>query len=538
MTNSLLKKLKMHNLVLLLLFFTTTFVAQTTRNVSNSSELTSAISNSANGDIINLTTNIVISDQVIISGKTITIEGNGFEVSVPRPGLDDMGRFNSSPSNFRVFLLSSAANVTINNLKIKGGTLTSGIQTTGSGGGVLVSSGTTLRLENCVISNSRSNVGTSFVGGGALAVFGVAYVNNSLIIRNAANYAGAFVCQGTNARLYVNNSTFSENRSTLSQGGGGAGEVNGSAICYINNSTFSNNQASADGGALQAGGGGTFGTIYVLNSTFSGNIMYGTGWSSNAGAIAAAEGIAYVVNSLFAYNYYRTGGTVSNPTSFALLDFAGGESNASRGVKLYHSIYHSTIHSSFNITGNIQYTGNLTGSDNSIFSGGILSKITDGTGAEIGTAMVFRAFLFNDGNSVAPTLRTGSFLLDAARRGVKTRYNQNNASPVASYNSSGSTFTALPGSNVGTLSDLVLTDQLGEARGDQPLRGAIDNSTAGIIDDLYIVKVNGASGGTVNGGTIYGDSYRAGSSVTLTAIANSGQQFVRWDYVSGGSGTA
>ena len=56
---------------------------------------------------------------------------------------------------------------------------------------------------------------------------------------------------------------------------------------------------------------------------------------------------------------------------------------------------------------------------------------------------------------------------------------------------------------------------------------------------LYIVKVNGASGGfTVNGGTIYGDVYQAGSSVTLTAIPNSGQQFVRWDYVSGGTGAA
>ena len=36
-------------------------------------------------------------------------------------GLDDMGRYNSSPSGFRVFKLSSGANVTLNDVTIKGG---------------------------------------------------------------------------------------------------------------------------------------------------------------------------------------------------------------------------------------------------------------------------------------------------------------------------------------------------------------------------------------------------------------------------------
>jgi hypothetical protein len=137
--------------------------AQTTRNASTHVELTSAISQSSNGDIVNITNDIVVSSQITISGKTLTINGNGNVITVPRPGLDDMGRFNSNPSNFRVFQLSSSANVTINNLKIKGGTLSSGTQTTGSGGGINVASGTVLRLENCVIQADVINDKIEFI---------------------------------------------------------------------------------------------------------------------------------------------------------------------------------------------------------------------------------------------------------------------------------------------------------------------------------------------------------------------------------------
>ena len=120
-------------------------LAQTVRDVGTNLELTNAISSSINGDIINITNNIVISGQVSISGKTITINGNGYEISVPRPGLVDMGRFNDSPSSFRIFQLSTSANVTINNLTIKGGALSS------NGGAILVDSGTILKLNNSVV---------------------------------------------------------------------------------------------------------------------------------------------------------------------------------------------------------------------------------------------------------------------------------------------------------------------------------------------------------------------------------------------------
>lgn len=236
----LLKKLKKQELLAFLLLFCTTFLAaQTTRNVSNSSELTTAISSSAVGDIINITTDIVVSGEVLISGKTIIIEGNGHEISVPRPGLDDMGRYNSSPSGFRVFQLSSGANVTLNDVTIKGGAVS-------FGGAINAANGTTLRVNNSIISNSLSS---GFTGGGGLAIYGTAYFKNSYIRRNAAGYGGGILVSGT-ARVYFEESTMVENRSTQSNGGGGAAECQSGSVLYFNNSTLSNNQSTEIGGQL------------------------------------------------------------------------------------------------------------------------------------------------------------------------------------------------------------------------------------------------------------------------------------------------
>lgn len=168
--------------------------AQTTRNVCTLTEFTSAITASASGDIININCNIVLStSEIALSAKTITINGNNYEVSVPRPGLDDMGRFNSSPSNFRVFNLSNSSNITINNLTIKGGEANS------NGGAILVNSGTKLNINNSVVSNT--NAGPNY-GGGGIAISGTMFMKNSSVRRNAARYGGGILVEGT-GRAYI-----------------------------------------------------------------------------------------------------------------------------------------------------------------------------------------------------------------------------------------------------------------------------------------------------------------------------------------------
>jgi uncharacterized repeat protein (TIGR02543 family) len=483
--------------------------------VSNETELDAAIAAAINGDLIVFLNDIVITTQKTITGKTIIINGQGFELSVPRPGLDDMGRFNSNPSGFRVLQLSSAANVTINNLTIKGG------MPNANGGAILVNSGTTLHINNSVVSNT--NAGASN-GGGGIAISGTMFMKNSFVRRNAARFGGGILVTGT-GRAYIEESTMVENRSTATNGGGGAAECQSGSVLYFNNSTLSNNQSTEIGGAINNFNG----TVYFINSSATGNVAFG---GFNGGAIGNNGGNVFILNSLFAHNYRRTSGDVNNPTGFVLDDFQP-HSNAA-GIRLLHSIHQANLPAGLGVnTGNIQYTGTANGSDNSIFSGGLLSKITDNNGNEIGE-QVYRPFLFNNQGSVAPTLQVGSFVSQSTNLGVPTRFsNNNNNSPAIAYFSSG-TWTNLLGTS--SAGQEVLSDQVGETRSSTtPARGAIEGE---VNATLYIVKVNGASGGTVNGGTIYGDVYPSGSSVTLTAIPNNGQQFVQWNYVAGGTGTA
>lgn len=483
--------------------------------VSNETELDAALAAAANDDVIFFLNNIVITSQKTISGKTITINGQGFELSVPRPGLDDMGRFNSNPSGFRVLQLSSSANVTINDLTIKGGVANS------NGGAILVNSGTILNINNSVVSNT--NAGASN-GGGGIAISGTMFMKNSFVRRNAARFGGGILVTGT-GRAYVEESTMVENRSTATNGGGGAAECQSGSILYFNNSTLSNNQSTEIGGAINNFNG----KIYFINSSATGNVAFG---NFSGGAIGNNGGNVYILNSLFAHNYRRTSGSVTDPTGYVLDDFQP-HSNPG-GIRVYHSIFHATLPTGLAIiTGNVQYTGAADGSNNSIFSGGLLSKITDNDGNEIGD-QIFRPFLFNNQGSVAPTLQVGSFVSQSANLGVPTRFaNNNNSNPAVAY-FDGSTWIDILGTSA--TGQEVTTDQVGDARSStEPARGAIE---AELNATLFIVKVNGASGGTVNGGTIYGDVYPEGTSVTLTAIPNSGQQFVSWDYVAGATGTA
>ncbi len=494
-------------------------VNATSRNASTETEFNTAVSNSIAGDIINFTDNIVVTGEKFLS-KSITINGNGFSISVMNPGLDDMGRFNASPSTYRVATISGTSiTVTMNDLTIKGGSILTGL-----GGGLLVSAGSILHLNNCVVCNSQNPIS----GGGGIGNSGVIYLYNSMVTRNAAHHGGGFV-NSSGGVIYLEKSTFSENRSTSAGGGGGAGENQSGATLYVNNSTISNNQSTEIGGGINNNGG----TLYLVNSSLTGNVSYGNTSSFKGGAVGNNGGTVYSVNSLFAHNYHITGGTVANPTSYELDDIVAY--NGQNRVYMYYSIYHAALPAlTNNVIGNIQYTGLQNGSNNTIFSGGALSRITDGTGTEIGTATIFRPFLYNNNGETAPTLKSGSFTLLTANKGTQTRFaNNGNVSPVvAYYNRTTSAWVNLL--NTATTLQLITSDQVGTSRNNPPAIGAIE----GVTDNLYMVKVNAATNGTVNGGTIYGDVYPSGTEVTITALPTNGYSFVRWDYVSGGTGIA
>jgi hypothetical protein len=173
--------------MLFLCFYVHNLTAQTTRNAGTYSELTTAITASSDNDIIKFTNNIVVTAEVA-SSKTLTFNGNGYTITVPIPGLDEAGKFNTSPSNFRVFNFTAAKTTIINNLKISGGGLT-----TTTGGAIYIGSGHTLKLNNSVISNSRVGLSTSAGGGGIYNAGGTVYLTGCQIIRNAASYGRDFL---------------------------------------------------------------------------------------------------------------------------------------------------------------------------------------------------------------------------------------------------------------------------------------------------------------------------------------------------------
>ena len=491
--------------------------SQVTRDASTFAELQAAVTASAaSGDTINLTNDIVATSATTLN-KSLTIRGNGRTITVPVPGLDESGVNEASPSAHRVFNISgSGVVVRIEQTTIMGGNIA-------GGGAIAVSSGSTLRLVASTITRSR---GTATGGGGGIANSGgTVFIERSRLLRNSAGFGGGFL-NASGSTTHVDRSLIAENRSERTSGGGGGGENQGSL--FINNTTFSNNQSTEIGGGINNFNG----TIIALNSTFSGNVGYGS--TIAGGAIGVNGGTVRLANNLFAYNYVRTGGTFTNPTAFALDDVSrfGGSGTIESHFNIFHvsPVNHATT------SNNIIYGALADGSDNTIFSGGLLARLTDGQGNEIGTAQVFRPFLVELPDGRAGTLQIGSYATDFAnnpsRRGTQTGYD-NTTSPARAGYFNGTSWVAWSGTS--PESAIVAVDQLGNARTPPNI---VRGGNSEEIDDVYMLRVNRATGGTVSGGSLYGDVYEAGTPISLTALANSGQQFVRWDCVAGCTGIA
>jgi uncharacterized repeat protein (TIGR02543 family) len=469
-------------------------------NVGTSSELTSAITAASAGDTISLTSDIVVSSQVTIS-KSITIDGNGYTISVPKPGVSEAGANQGDASTFRVFNLSGSNTITIQNIKIKGGNA--------QGAGINVGFGTIAVADGVTISNSRNSSG----GGGGIYNGGTTYLKNSNVIRNSATYGGGFL-NPSGRSMYISNSIISDNRSESSNGGGGGAENQGTM--YINNSSFSNNSSTEIGGAVN----NYRGTLYVSGSSFTGNIAYG---SYGGGALGNNGGTMRIVSSLLAHNYSRSSGTVTAPTAFALDDVGikVRSITTGSGVSLWYSVHHAAASDTNAVIGatNSSYSGLANGSDNSIFSGGTLAKVRNGSGAEIGTTEVYQPYIVVQNGRYAPALGLTSF---AADKGAPIRFNATSGATSYYDRSAGSPDWVNLTPDGATSADLIVTDQYGENREpNTPAAGAVEIE----LDDLYQVRAVQNSGGSVSGASIFGDVYPANTNVTITAIPATGQSF-------------
>lgn len=508
----------MHKLIFTTLVLTS--LSQTnyaaTFNVNTFSQLSSNISSAADGDTLNVTSNIILTSELYLN-KSLVFQGNGYTLSVPSTGLTDAGILNNSSSAFRIFSIGATGKtIEFNNLIFKGGNPSSG-----SGGAISINSGT-VYLKQCKITHSGGN---AIVSGGGLYNNGTCFLYQTEISRNAAPFGGGYDNRGA---LFIEYSSILENRTLGSSSNGGGGiNLYTPAKTYINNSSFSNNKASGMGGGLY----NYDGSVYICNSSFTGNVVYG---NSQGGGIThsspSGQGM-HLVNCLLAYNYAKNplSAATTAPTGFTLNDL-----HCLNTVKLYYSIYSAASTSGFGsinsvISNNINNLA-ADGSNNNLFTGGLYTPITDDKGNDFGTGQVFQPFLIKIANQRIPAIKANSYTLD---KGCTVGFTNGSGTPIIGYKNM-NTYTWSDILNTGAAPYAITNDQCLQARSNPPSVGAMNS----IDNNNYIaIKIRNAPNSSVTGASIYGDVYPLNSSLSLTALPNTGYYLSNWSYIQGGVGT-
>ncbi len=191
-----------------------------------------------------------------------------------------------------------------------------------NGGGIYMTSGTTLEVTNSTISNNRA----SWDGAGIYNTGGNLTLSYSTVSGNSCEEYGAGIY--STGTLNVSHSTFSSNLGDYEYCEGGAiwnsgsltisdstfvdnsadngswsygGAIYTSGTTSVSGSTFTNNSAYEDGGAICCSG-----TLTVINSTFTQNSA-----SEDGGAIHSSTSPLHVVNSVFNGNTAVNGGAIA-----------------------------------------------------------------------------------------------------------------------------------------------------------------------------------------------------------------------------------
>ena len=280
----------------------------------NTSSITALLASRGNDGFISLREAIIASNgsvgaDVIFLGSgtyTLSIAGNNENNSATgdldiRDDLEIWGTGSGSTTINgvgidRVFEIRDTAQVTINDLTIRGGDIGAG-----DGGIYVLADANSLTLQGVVVSNNA-------VGKGA----------------------GIFVREGT---LEVYDSTISNNTSSVS----GGGLFNDQGRVSLNSSAILQNTATTSGGGIHNGGSGA--NLSLMNVTVSGNS------SSGQGGGIYNKRTATIVHSTIAFNsaasgggiYFDNSGTLSIRNSILAIN-TGGNANATLTGSLGHNL--------------------------------------------------------------------------------------------------------------------------------------------------------------------------------------------------------
>ncbi|MCG6117888.1 MAG: InlB B-repeat-containing protein [Aquimonas sp.] len=484
-------------------------------NAATEAQLRAAIDASAPGDIVNLTSDIVVLAEIVIDSQ-LRIQGNGHRITVPVPAFDDSGLPNLDASLHRVFQIREHGDVHLDRLEIRGG---NALATDGFGGAILVNFGK-LRLSQSTISHSRSEG-----EGGALDNNqGEVYISDSRILRNAAGLLG-FRGGGLVIRfgiLHLDRVTVAENRTEAVDSNGGGVAVEGNSQVFINNSTFANNVTRQLGGGLWSDV-----PVFIANSTFTGNV---SGGFPGGGAVHSSGNL---INSLAAFNYF-----LANP-SVAV----GNDLHAPGGAR-----YHMTLSRPFTaaIFENVDWYDRLylqapETDPRAVFTGSRSARMRDNQGFETGDARVEQPLLVDVRGALLVTPNPDSVLFkrDYIYQGAPVNLSGTAAgyheapTPVFGYirvpEADGPDgWIGLIGSAAEAEAARVTIDQIGNPRpiGEDAfyVRGATNEAVSG----YYQLRIPRSAGGRFVGGSIFGDSHAVGTPVNLTALPDDGQRFAGW----------
>jgi len=198
--------------------------APSVTEVTTFSELQTALSAGKNVKLMN---DIVCTEEISISNVTLTIDGNGKELS--------------TSSEIRAFSVASSATVAFKDLTLTGFV---------SSGGPAINNFGTIVLDGCTISNCHVNNNN---GGGAIENKGKLYAINTTFSGNYSGEIGGAI-NNFGGSLYMSGCTFTNNYTTNSNAyyGGAIGINDGSEVRLINCS-FSGNKYGTNTGTSDIG---------------------------------------------------------------------------------------------------------------------------------------------------------------------------------------------------------------------------------------------------------------------------------------------
>lgn len=493
---------------------------------------------------------ITLTDGTVLDGQTTGTKNKTIQVEVPFLPEDGSVRIAGTGeqtyilkpaegeySTYNLFKIEAGSKVTIKHVTLMGGF--TGSRTVGddpSVGGIdnygyldmegvdMLRTGTALLnrpnaralLVDCNIVRNAN-----WYGGGILN-FSEAYKNSS----GQTDYRNG----GT---LIMESCSLTENESLGPAHGGGAAENQG--LMLLNNCVVANNASTEIGGGINNCKGGD---LFVMNSTFTGNITTSEEYGTMAGgAIGNAGGASHVhiVNSILAYNGYDDGEAVVSSS-------LGRYSEAQE----VHSTMQHSVYDAVSGLPQIDMTGTTKeyqGIFSSVQSSGIIAAGAtgqDGITSSFDHPLVSRTDA--DSWSLSPVMLSQQTNHYIFANSVTTYFSYDGIFEESwhihmAYETNG-VVVAL-GEKVTVPPD----NELEACKVKEGFDGAsrtennfIGASGVSVIEKeeereditLFVVKLGEFTGGRVSGVTVYNDSYRSNSVVTVHGIPDSAHYLDGW----------